>query len=313
MTNQWVSVSYSCTMTLPDECRFMPSVHHVVPDVCYVMLCLSRDVEKAGKRWRWPALGSGWSELASNYQCSRSKFLPELSIALCRRWSCKKETGDVHSAVSCCVQIENLSAWSFCARNSCVRNMQCCTQCTKYDAQIALCVCTKKVCKVYRAVCVHAKRKRSISSESPLSLPSAVLALAADFQSETTARQYDWLGVPWSHIFRSKMMTYLCATPNQTMRKKFKCAGAIKWQISGGYAERQSGYCMMQSVEGVRYSGARKSACLLRAFTGGSSLLWHGLSGSTSRVLVDVDAVFWCLHLLMHNCPHRCLHQHHKI
>ena len=147
--------------------------------------------------------------------------------------------------------------------------------------------------------------------QNPLFLPSAVLALAADFQSETTARQYDWQYD--GPIFRSKIMTYLCATPNQTMRKKFKCAGAIKWQISGGYAERQSGYCMMHSVEGVRYSGARKSACLLRAFTGGSSLLWHGLSGSTSRVLVDVDAVFWCLHLLMHNCPHRCLHQHHKI
>ena len=154
------------------------------------------------------------------------------------------------TVLRCCVQIEKLSAWSFCARNSCVRNMQSCTQCKKYDAQIALCVCTKKVCTVCRAVCVHAKRKRSISSESPLSLPSAVLALAADFQSETTARQYDRLGVPWSHIFRSKIMTYLCATPNQTMRKKFKCAGAIKWQISGGYAERQSGYCMMHSVEG---------------------------------------------------------------
>ena len=53
----------------------------------------------------------------------------------------------------CGVQIEKLSAWSFCARNSCVRNMQCCTQCTKYDAQIALCACTKKVCTVCRAWC----------------------------------------------------------------------------------------------------------------------------------------------------------------
>ena len=119
MTNQWVSVSYSCTMTLPDECRSMPSVHHVVPDVCYVMLCLSRDVEKAGKRWRWPALGSGWSELASNYQCSRSKFLPELRIALCRRWSCKKETDGVHSTVVLCANRKFVCLVLLCEKQLC--------------------------------------------------------------------------------------------------------------------------------------------------------------------------------------------------
>ena len=170
MTNQWVSVSYSCTMTLPDEWCFMPSVHHVVPDVCYVMLCLSRDVEKAGKRWRWPALGSGWSELASNYQCSRSKFLPELSIALCRRWSCKKETGDVHSAVSCCVQIENLSAWSFCARNSCVRNMQCCTQSAQSTMRKLPCVCAQRKCAQSVEQCACMQKGNAQLVQNPLSL-----------------------------------------------------------------------------------------------------------------------------------------------
>ena len=208
----------------------------------------------------------------------------------------------------CCAQIEKLSAWSFSARNSCVQNMQCCTQCAKCKLP---CVRAQRKCAQSVEQSVHAKRKRSISSESPLSAIGS--SCFGGWFSKWDHRKTIWLTIWWPHIFWRKIMTYLCAAANQTMRKKFKCAGAIKWQISGGYAERQSGYCMMHSVEGVRYSGARKSACLLRAFTGGSSLLWHGLSGSTSRVLVDVDAVFWCLHLLMHNCPHRCLHQHHKI
>ena len=147
----------------------------------------------------------------------------------------------------CCVQIEKLSAWSFSARNSWVQNMQSCTQSAQSAMRKLPCVRAQRKCAHYR-VCTQKGNAQLV--QNPLSLPSAVLALAADFQSETTARQYDWLGVPWPHIFWRKIMTYLCATPNQTMRKKFKCAGAIKWQISGGYAERQSGYCMMHSVEG---------------------------------------------------------------
>ena len=66
------------------------------------------------------------------------------------------------------------------------------TECAKCDAQIALCACTKKVCTVCRAEFACMQKGNAQLVQNPLFLPSAVLALAADFQSETTARQYDW-------------------------------------------------------------------------------------------------------------------------
>ena len=136
MNDRWQISGFQYLAIAPWRCQMnvVLCLASITLYLMYVMLCyVSRDVEKAGKRWRWPALGSGWSELASNYQCSRSKFLPELSIALCRRWSCKKETGDVHSAVLLCANRKVVCLVLLCEKQLCteyamlytVRKVQC--------------------------------------------------------------------------------------------------------------------------------------------------------------------------------------------
>ena len=159
MNDGWQISGFQYLTVAPWCCQMnsVLSLASITLYLMYVMLCVSKDVEKAGKRWRWPALGSGWSELASNYQCSRSKFLPELSIALCRRWSCKKETGDVRNAVVLCANRKVVCLVLFCEKQLSAEYAKLYTECAKCDAQIALCACTKEVCTVCRAECACKK------------------------------------------------------------------------------------------------------------------------------------------------------------
>ena len=156
MDDKWQISGFQYLPVAPWRCQMnvILCLASITLYLMYVMLCVSKDVEKAGKRWRWPALGSGWSELASNYQCSRSKFLPELSIALCRRWSCKKETGAVHNVVLLCANRKVVCLVLLCEKQLCAEYA---VLYTVRKVQIALCACTKEVCTVCRAECACKK------------------------------------------------------------------------------------------------------------------------------------------------------------